>query len=574
MKKKAGIGFRIIAMAIVLSIVAAVIGFIGLYTTLATRSLAEAMYQKDLLRVNYADTMENYVQASLVSLLAANRPGKSKEEVTTYQQTFTEQCEAFETALKKYEGTNIRSDEKKQLLREVQDGANEFITKSPAMFEYTLKGDLDSANKYIDTVIAPIAKNKLNPPVEKLVNIQIADAETAYADSVRISSLAVMFIIVAILVGLALSLTLSIVITRGITKPVSKIVGNLSDSSSQIAISSTQLSGSSQEIANGAQEQAASIEETTSSMEELSSMVKQNLGNTREASLLSEKATEASQNGFDRMSEMLSAMTGISKSTEDIRNVIDVIDDIAFQTNMLALNAAVEAARAGEAGMGFAVVADEVKNLANRSSESAKETAAMIKETLKNVETGMSISKDLSEIFKEILNNSKKVMEMNREVETASGQQDEGIGQVNKALIQLDSVVQTNASSAEETASAAEELQGQVSNLNEIVNTLYAIVTGDEYVSDQERLSLHDTSMPKSHKKNSERRMPRPSGNQETASSSSKDNQEEDAAHTQNNARETTLVKKDPAKKTAPKESGEKTEHKISFEDDEEFKAP
>lgn len=287
-------------------------------------------------------------------------------------------------------------------------------------------------------------------------------------------------ILIAIVV-LIIAIFLTLFIAKGISNPIINMVTDLSTSSSQIGLSSGQLSESSQEIANGAQEQAAGIEETSSSMEELASMVKQNLANTRQASILSEKATEASQNGFEKMTAMLSAMTGISKSSEDIRNVIDVIDDISFQTNMLALNAAVEAARAGEAGMGFAVVADEVKNLANRSSESAKETSSMIKETLRNVDAGMSISKDLAEIFKDILSNSKKVLEMNREVESASVQQDEGISQVNKAMIQFDTVVQANASSSEETASAAEEMQGQTGSLDEIVNELYLIITGSSF---------------------------------------------------------------------------------------------
>jgi methyl-accepting chemotaxis protein len=295
--------------------------------------------------------------------------------------------------------------------------------------------------------------------------------------------------IIAVLLLLA-AIIISLLIARGVSNPIALIVTDLSNSSSQIGVSSSQLSVSSQAIANGATEQASSIEETTSSMEELASMVKQNRENSKQASILTEKATDASQDGFDQMGKMLSAMEGISKSTEEIKNVIDVIDDIAFQTNMLALNAAVEAARAGEAGMGFAVVADEVKNLANRSSESAKETAAMIKATIKNVEEGMGISKQLSEVFKEIVSNSKKAMEMSKEVESASVQQDEGIGQVNKAIVQFDSVVQTNASSAEETASSAEEMQSQVETLNTVVNSLHLIITGKEFQAErkQERL--------------------------------------------------------------------------------------
>jgi methyl-accepting chemotaxis protein len=479
--KKKGIGFRIVLMAVVLSAIAAGIGCIGLYTTKRVSVLAADMYRKDVLRVQYAESIQIDILTARSILLDANTPGRTQQDIESYKSQFKDGFSAFNDDIAKYESTNIVKAERKALLQTVKDAGKEYAEKGTAVFDYIQKGDLTGADKYMNTVIVKIRTEKLGPAVDKLITGQVAEAASAYTSSMQISSLSVMIIIIAILAGLALSLTLGLAITRSITKPVTKMVNSLSDSSGQIGISSTQLSSASQEIANGAQEQAASIEETTSSMEELSSMVRQNLGNTRQASLLAQKATEAGQSGSDKMNDMLTAMSGISKSTEEIRNVIDVIDDIAFQTNMLALNAAVEAARAGEAGMGFAVVADEVKNLANRSAESAKETAAMIKETLRNVESGMSISKELSETFKDILANSKKVMEMNREVETASGQQDEGIGQVNKAMIQFDTVVQTNASSAEETASAAEELQGQVTSLNDIVDTLYLIVSGKEY---------------------------------------------------------------------------------------------
>lgn len=276
-----------------------------------------------------------------------------------------------------------------------------------------------------------------------------------------------------------------ILIKNSIIKPILDISKSLSSSASQIGTASSQLSESSQEIANGASEQASCIEETTASMEELSSMVKQNVSNAREASILADKAAEESENGYIEMERMLSSMQEINKSSEAIRKVITVIEDIAFQTNMLALNASVEAARAGEVGMGFAVVADEVKELANRSAASAKETADMVNESQKKTEDGLEISRKLADSFKGILNYIKKVSEMTKEVEAASAQQDQGIEQVNKAIIELDSVVQANAAGAEETASSAEELQSQVQSLNEIVEKLISIINGKKEKSDK-----------------------------------------------------------------------------------------
>ncbi len=296
--------------------------------------------------------------------------------------------------------------------------------------------------------------------------------------AIRDSAVAVRLVLSTIAIGFVAALALGFLLSRSVTKPVVRIVNALSSGADQIGSASSQLSVSAQEIASGASEQASGIEETTSSMEELASMVRQNVENAKEASVLATKTSEVAAQGSVHMDRMLVAMADIAKAADEIRSVIDVIDDIAFQTNMLALNAAVEAARAGEAGMGFAVVADEVKNLANRSAASAKETAQMIKTALQKTEEGQTLTNQLAEIFKEISANSKKSNEMTREVETASRQQDEGIGQVNKAIIQLDTVVQQNASASEETASSAEELQSQVAALHDIVIGLSTLVLG------------------------------------------------------------------------------------------------
>jgi len=289
--------------------------------------------------------------------------------------------------------------------------------------------------------------------------------------------------------GLAL-LTIIITIVAlfivwSISRQINTAIRELSSSSNQIASASGQLSRSSQEIANGAIEQASSIEETTSSMEELSSMVRQNALNSKQASILADTTAEVSDTGYSQMENMLVTMKSINEGSNQIKKIIKVIDDIAFQTNILALNAAVEAARAGEAGLGFAVVADEVKNLANRSATAARETADMIETSISRTQEGLSASEKLAANFKDIVANAKKLSEMSKEVETASRQQDIGIDQVNKAIIQFDSVVQSNASAAEETASAAAQMAAQVVTLDELVGSLRLAVLGDHLAVQQ-----------------------------------------------------------------------------------------
>jgi methyl-accepting chemotaxis protein len=178
------------------------------------------------------------------------------------------------------------------------------------------------------------------------------------------------------------------------------------------------------------------------------------------------------------MNEMREAMDAIKTSSNDIAKIIKTIDEIAFQTNILALNAAVEAARAGEAGAGFAVVAEEVRALAQRSANSAKETASKIEVAIKNGEHGVVISSKVAEALLVIVEKARKVDELVAEIATASQEQNQGISQINTAVSQMDKVTQSNAASAEETAAAAEELSAQSVSLKEIVGQLHQMIGG------------------------------------------------------------------------------------------------
>ena len=254
------------------------------------------------------------------------------------------------------------------------------------------------------------------------------------------------------------------------------VATNLRRGAEQVTMAAGQVSSSSQTLAEGSSEQAASIEETSASLEEMSSMTKRNAENAQKANDLAKQTRGAADKGAGDMQAMSSAMQAIKASSDDIAKIIKTIDEIAFQTNILALNAAVEAARAGEAGMGFAVVADEVRNLAQRSAQAAKETAAKIEGAIGNTSRGVDLSGKVAETLNDIVVKAREMDELAAEVASASREQTQGITQINSAVGQMDKVTQSNAASAEESAAAAEELNAQAVEMKQAVGELLKLV--------------------------------------------------------------------------------------------------
>lgn len=248
------------------------------------------------------------------------------------------------------------------------------------------------------------------------------------------------------------------------------VMQNISISAEEVASSSKQVSDSSIYLAEGAGEQASSIEELTATIEEISAQVTQNAENGTIANNLSMQAKENAVKGNHSMESMVNAMNEISYTSSSISNIIKVIDEIAFQTNILALNAAVEAARAGQHGRGFAVVAEEVRNLAGRSGNAAKETTAMIEDSIKKVELGMNIAKDTAVAFNEIVSGITKTAEIVNDISAASKEQALGIEQITQGITEVSQVVQINSATAEESASASEDLTNQAELLKEQIN--------------------------------------------------------------------------------------------------------
>ena len=266
--------------------------------------------------------------------------------------------------------------------------------------------------------------------------------------------------------------------SRMTTRQLRSLAKSLGDASSQVATAATQVSQASQTIAQAASQQAASVEETSASLEEISSMTRHNADSARQAKEFSGQTRSAADTGAADMAAMKLAMDEIKSSSNGISKIIKTIDEIAFQTNILALNAAVEAARAGESGMGFAVVADEVRSLAQRSAQSARETAQKIEEAISRSEHGVEISAKVGQSLGEIVEKTRRVDELVAQIATASIEQTQGITQVNTAVNQMDGVTQSSAANAEETAAAAEELSAQSHVLRDSVMQLLTLIDG------------------------------------------------------------------------------------------------
>ena len=236
-----------------------------------------------------------------------------------------------------------------------------------------------------------------------------------------------------------------------------------------IGAGSDEIASASDDLSRRTEQQAASLEETAAALDEITATVRRSSAGAQEAAKVvgstrgdAERSSVVVRNAVDAMNE-------IEKSSQEISQIIGVIDEIAFQTNLLALNAGVEAARAGESGKGFAVVAQEVRALAQRSADAAKEIKVLIGAATDKVEVGVTLVDRTGTALGSIIQRVSDISELVAEIATAAKEQALSLGQVNSAVNQMDQMTQQNAAMVEQTTAAAHSLKGEASRLGELV---------------------------------------------------------------------------------------------------------
>ena len=280
-------------------------------------------------------------------------------------------------------------------------------------------------------------------------------------------------------------------------------VAQLQDTMRAIAISTRDVASTASEIAMSTadlsqrtEEQAASLEQTSASMEQISTTVRKNAESAQQANQYAMGTQGVADRGSAVVAQAVDAMARIEESSNQISDIIGVIDEIARQTNLLALNAAVEAARAGEAGRGFAVVAAEVRSLAQRSSQAAKDIKDLISNSSGQVREGVELVNKAGAALEEIVASIRQVAEIVSDIATASGEQSTGIGQVNIALSQMDEATQQNSALVEENASAAKALEEQSAAMSESVSKFHVGAEPEPVASPSRRVDRATPSKP------------------------------------------------------------------------------
>lgn len=405
----------------------------------------------------------------------------------------------------------------KELLNQTVNARKRFSSDVDRYFSLIESGEKNKAVIYLLEGLRPVQLEYLRI-LDGSIQFQSDLANDSSIEAVKeVRSLQITTLI-AILLSIVISVTLGVWIVRSITRPVRhavniaravaagdlntaievqsqdevgellnslnemqhelvKVVSVVRTGSESVATASTEIAQGNLDLSQRTEEQAAALEETAASMEQLSATVGQNADSAREASTFAQGASDIATQGAELVAEVVNTMQGISTSSKKISEIIDVIDSIAFQTNILALNAAVEAARAGEQGRGFAVVASEVRSLAIRSAGAAKEITCLINDSVQRVERGNRLANQAGNTMQEIVASVKRVTGLMSEISAASDEQSHGVLQVGEALTQMDQVTQQNAALVEEVSAAASSLREQATELVKVVATFELGVT-------------------------------------------------------------------------------------------------
>jgi methyl-accepting chemotaxis protein len=491
---------RLLSAFLLMSIITAVVGGIGIRNMAIMSEKANEMYSNELLGVAHIKQSSieilRMVRAEKNILLASSLDER-KKYVELHDQARKKADEDIEKAKQLF-----YSEKGKELLSKVTKDWQEYQPIGKKVMETALAEDVqkDRVSVQLSNGAARDKVTELNGLLDEATQLKETNARQEALQTQEIYQESRIFMILLVVGSICAGMIIGIVITvtlsrelggepgqiagiaekvaagdltikfenhgkketgiyaalKSMVQKLQEVVGEVTSAAENVAAGSEELSSSAVSMAQGASEQAAAAEEASASMEQMTSNIKQNADNALQTEKMSAKSATNAQEGGEAVSMTVTAM-------KDIAGKINIIEEIARQTNLLALNAAIEAARAGEHGKGFAVVASEVRKLAERSQRAASEISELSS-------SSVAVAEKAGEMLNLMVPDIQKTADLVQEISAASREQDSGAEQINKAMQQLDQVIQQNSAGAEEMSSTAEELSSQAEQLQSTIS--------------------------------------------------------------------------------------------------------
>jgi methyl-accepting chemotaxis protein/methyl-accepting chemotaxis protein-1 (serine sensor receptor) len=479
--KKMSFGTRVLGgQATVTLFVLVAVGF-AFYVASSLNGLIGNIVSRDMKQSTLSADIQTHVEAAIAaqrgmmfSALTGNESG-----IGSAQREVTDRLGQIEQCLREITPL-LHTDRGRQLVSEMSDTRREWASDFERQRQMLAEKRFDEATKMQTDVFASVS-DRLTGSSTQLQKQQAQAIENTRQEADDVAGRTKAISIILLLAAIGAALAAFYTVNNG-NKSLRQYAAEITDGANQVASAAQQVTAASQALAQGSSEQAATLEETSASAEEINSMTQKNAENARSAAGETESADSLLKETTQRLDQMVGSMNEINASSEKISRIIRVIDEIAFQTNILALNAAVEAARAGEAGMGFAVVADEVRNLAQRCAQAAKDTSALIEESIVRSQGGKVRLDEVAGCVRKVVDSASRIKVLSGEVNVGSQEQARGIEQIAKAVAQMQRVTQSTAASAEQSASAGEEMSAQASGLHNAAELLNELISGDEQV--------------------------------------------------------------------------------------------
>jgi methyl-accepting chemotaxis protein len=472
-KKKLYLSYGVLALLALITSIISIVVLSQLKTTITQLTRVNTAKLFDSATINHLASDQLYRANAGILRIIEN----DADTAHARADEFVRDAQLLRSAMDDY-NVLITTDEEKSDSRMLAENMDS-ITPRIGEFESLIKQNkIEGAFPfYVSNFQAPL--KQISETAEKMALYERESAKSVGEEAAR-SVLAANWILCLMLIPTVIAGGFVLFVIRNLDAQLRQSIGELTGGSEQVASAASQISSSSQMLAKETSRQAAMIEETSASSEEINSMARRNAEHSKTAAVQMTELKQLMESGSREMETATQAMDDISQSSDKISRIIQVIEKIAFQTNILALNAAVEAARAGEAGKGFAVVADEVRNLAQQCAQAAQDTGVLIEQSQQTSKAGhLRVQKVAEETQKmsRVLDSMKELVD---EINGGSQEQGRGIEQIGRAITQMEQGTQKSAANAEESAAAAEQLTAQSNILRDVAEQLGTMVGGSE----------------------------------------------------------------------------------------------